>query len=82
MHRFKDKKLLEYEYSIYILIIILKYLLYIAKIHIILIKQAIFFSKKVNEKEDRVYGLPLSETYLVTLLLRYSVKSYSVPTNC
>lgn len=34
MYRFKDKKkkLLEYKYSIYILIIVLKYLLYIAKI--------------------------------------------------
>ena len=44
------KKLLEYEYSIYILIIVLKYLLYIAKIHIILIKQTIF--SKVKEKGD------------------------------
>lgn len=43
MYRFKDKKkLLEYEYSIYILSVILKCLLYIAKIHIILIKQTIF----------------------------------------
>ena len=42
MYRFKDKKLLEYEYSIYILIIILKCLLYITKIHIILIKQTVF----------------------------------------
>ena len=83
MYRFKYKKLLEYEYSIYILIIVLKCLLYITYIHIILIKQIIFFFKEKREEQILplylkilkilTYILPLFyiRTYQITLRVRY-----------